>query len=158
MQPIPIYMKKLLLTLTWLLMVSMSYADNETNLVIRQKAGNETIFSLESNPVITFEDEYLNVRNDFTSISFPIADIDQYSVTTPSGISEMRSQPRFANGQVTINDLPKGTKAYVHSLDGKVIREIPSDGMGTVTFSVRDLPKGTYVISAANTRFKIANK
>ena len=43
-------------------------------------------------------------------------------------------------------------------LDGKVIREMEPDGMGTVSFSLRDLPKGTYIISAASTRFKIANK
>ena len=149
-------MKHLFLTLTLMLMASIAYADEVTNLVIRQKAGNETILSLDSNPVITFEGEYLNLRNDFMSFSFPIADIDQYSVSGTSDIKEMRPQPRFSNGQVFINDLPKGSKAYVYSMDGKVIREI--DGSSTVTFSLRDLPKGTYIISAASTRFKISHK
>ena len=151
-------MKQLFFTFAFMLMASMANADNTTNLVIRQKAGNETILSLDSNPVLTFEGEYLNVRNDYMTFSFPIADIDQYSVSNPTDIKEMRSLPRISNGQVTLNDLPKGTKAYVHSIDGKVIREMEPDGMGTVSFSLRDLPKGTYIISAANTRFKIANK
>ena len=151
-------MKQLFFTFAFMLMASMANADNTTNLVIRQKAGNETILSLDSNPVLTFEGEYLNVRNDYMTFSFPIADIDQYSVSNPTDIKEMRTLPRISNGQVTINDLPNGTKAYVHSIDGKVIREMELDGMGTVSFSLRDLPKGTYIISAASTRFKIANK
>ena len=151
-------MKQLFLTIAFVLVASMANADNTTNLVIRQKAGNETILSLDSNPILTFEGEYLNVRNDYMTFSFPIADIDQYSVSNPTDIKEMRTLPRLSNGQVTINDLPKDTKAYVHSIDGKVIREMEPDSMGTVTFSLRDLPKGTYIISAASTRFKIANK
>jgi hypothetical protein len=43
-------------------------------------------------------------------------------------------------------------------VDGKVIREIEADGMGTVSFSLSDLPKGIYIISAASTRFKIFHK
>ncbi len=151
-------MKHLFLTLTLMLMASIAYADEVTNLVIRQKAGNETILSLDSNPVITFDGENMNVRNDFTTFSFPIADIDQYSMSGTSDIKEMHSQPHYANGQVTIKDLPKGIKAHIHSVDGKVIREIEADGMGTVSFSLSDLPKGIYIISAASTRFKIFHK
>ena len=50
-------------------------ADDVTNLVIKLKTGNETVLSLDSNPVITFDGEYLYVRNDDASFSFPIADI-----------------------------------------------------------------------------------
>ena len=151
-------MKKLLTILVLLFAFSMAHADNSTNLVIKQKAGNETILSLDSQPIITFEGEYMIVKNDFATFSFPIDDIDQYSVSTSTDIKEMRTQPRLSNGQVTINDLPKDTKAYILSIDGKVIREIDANGLGTVTFNLRDLPKGTYIISAPNTRFKISNK
>ena len=136
-------MKKLFFLISLLMMSSIVHADDAVNLVIRQKAGNETIFSLDSNPVITFDEEYMIVRNDFANFSLPIAGIDQYNMSGTSDIKEMNSQPRYANGQVFINDLPKGTKAYIHSLDGKLIREILSDGIGTVTFNVRDLPKAS---------------
>jgi hypothetical protein len=151
-------MKKLLTILVLLFAFSMVHADNSTNLVIKQKAGNETILSLDSKPIITFEGEYMIVKNDFATISFPIADVDQYSVSTSTDVKEIHSQPRLLNGQVTINDLPKGSKAYIHSIDGKVIREFDANGLGTVTFNLRDLPKGTYIISAPNTRFKMSNK
>ena len=151
-------MKKLFFLITLMLLSSATHADGMVNLVIRQKTGYETILSLDSNPVISFDGEYMNVRNDFTSFSFSIDDIDQYSVSSTSDIKEMRSKPSFSNGQVLINDLPKGTKAYIHSVDGKVISEIESDESGSVTFNFNSLPKGIYIVSAASTWFKISHK
>ena len=75
-----------------------------------------------------------------------------------SDIKDVRSQPRYVNGQVLINDLPHGTKAYIHSVDGKVVREMETDTSGSVTFNLNDLPKGIYIVSAASTRFKISHK
>ena len=151
-------MKAILFTIM-LLLSSVAYADDTVNLVIRQKAGNETILSLDSNPIITFEGEYLKVNCNFGMFSYPLADIDQYSISSnTSDVKEMRSYPHYSNGQVHINDLPIGTKAFVYSLDGKVIREMDIDDSGTMTFNLNDLPKGTYIISAASTRFKISHK
>ena len=133
------------------------YAD-DAKIVIKQKSGNETILSLESNPVITFEEDYLNVRNDFTNFSFPIADIEQYSVSNTSDINETSILPQYSNGQVSFIDLPQGSKVKVCSLDGKVIRTISTESMGTMTFNLRDLPKGIYVICVANSSFKLVNK
>ena len=139
-------------------MATVALADSVDLLVIRQKSGNETSFSLETNPIITFEGENMIVADKLSSISFPIADIAQYHIVTASAMRETATQPRFSNGQVTISDLPNGTKAYIHTMDGKVVREIQADGMGRVTFNVSELPRGIYIISVGNTRFKIANK
>ena len=43
--------KKVTLIIVLTSMVIMAYADNITNLVIKQKAGTETILSLESNRI-----------------------------------------------------------------------------------------------------------
>lgn len=151
-------MKKALIILALTSIAIIVRADNVANLVIKQKSGNETILSLDSNPVITFEGEYMNVGNDFTCFSFPIADIDQYSVSSISDVKEIPVLPRYSNGQVSFNDLPQGSKVVVSTLDGKVIRTIAEDRMSSVTFNLNDLPKGTYIISAANCSFKVVNK
>ena len=151
-------MKKLLTILLLLITVIAVRAANITNLVIKHTAGNETIFSLDSNPVITFDGDYMDVTNDFTRFSIPFADIDHYYVSNTTDAKDLLSKPQLSNGQVTIKDLPRGTKAYVCSLDGKVIKTFDADSMGTVVFNLRDLTKGTYIISAANTRIKVANK
>ena len=133
-------------------------ADNVTNLVIKLKTGNETVLSLDSNPVITFDGEYLNVRNDDANFSFPIADIDHYGVSSTSDVKEKPSLPYYSNGQVSINDLPQGSKIHVCTMDGKAIMAIVADGMGSVSFHLRDLPKGTYIIHAVKNSFKVVNK
>ena len=151
-------MKKLLIILTMTLMRIMAFADDVTNLVIRQKAGNETILSLDSNPVITFEEDYMNLSNDFVCFSFPIADIDLYLVSNTTDVKNIHTQPLFSHGQVIINELPKGTKVYVYSMDGKVLCDTETNDSGSVNITLRDLPKGTFVISASDTIIKIANK
>ncbi len=150
--------KKVLVIIALTSMTIMASADNVTNLIIKQKTGNETVLSLESKPVITFEEEYMNVTNDFTSFSFPIDDIDQYSVSNTSDVKETRSLPQYTNGQVSFNDLPQNSKVVVYTLEGKSIRIITADKMGTATFNLKDLPKGTYIISATNNSFKVVNK
>jgi hypothetical protein len=61
-----------------LFFVALSYAD-DAKIVIKQKSGNETVFELSTNPVITFEGEEMVITNDFTSISFALEDIDSYT-------------------------------------------------------------------------------
>lgn len=157
-QSIQTLMKRILLIMALIATSIITRANDVTNLVIKLKAGNETVLSLDSNPVITFEGEYLNVRNDDASFSFPIADIDHYGVSSTSGVKEKPCLPYYSNGQVSINDLPQGSKIQVCTMDGKAIKTIVADGIGSVSFNLRDLPKGTYIIHAVSNSFKVVNK
>ena len=150
--------KEVLLIIVFTSITIIAYAGSITNLVIKQKTGNEIVLSLESNPVITFDGLYMNVRNNLTSFTFPIDDIDQYNVSSTSDVKEAACMPHYTNGQVSFNNLPQGSKVFVVTLDGKVIRNIAADGMGMVTFNLGDLPKGTCIINTAKKSFKVVNK
>lgn len=130
-------------------------AGNLTSLIIKQKSGNETILSLDTNPVITFEGDNLVVKNDLTVFVIPLEDIDQYSVSDMSNIEDLSIHPHITSGHVVINDLPLNSKAYIYSSNGNVVRCLEADSRGTVDFDLTALPPGVYVISAAKTRIKI---
>ena len=149
---------KFRLIISLLFLASLSYAD-DAKIVIKQKSGNETIFELSTNPVITFQGEDLVITNDFTSISFPIEDIDSYTADngTTTAIASTKKEPMFENGRILFNGITKGTPISVYSLDGRLIsKQLTSADKAEVFLS--SLPKGTYIISVENNKIKVINK
>ena len=146
------------LTFFMFFFVVLSYAD-DAKIVIKQKSGNETVFELSTNPVITFLGEDMVITNDFTSISFPIEDIDSYTADngTTTAIASTKEKPMFENGRILFNGISKGTPISVYSLDGRLISK-QLIGTDKAEIPLRNLPKGTYIISVENSKIKVINK
>ena len=133
------------------------YADN-ARVVIKQKSGNETILELATNPVITFSGEDMVVKTNLTTISIPLADIDDYTAYDgTTDIQSLSEEPRYINGHVVFNGLANGAEARVYTIDGRLIIRQPADASGRVDISIDTLPKGVYVISTPNSKIKIMN-
>lgn len=148
-------MKNKLLIL-YLFVATTVYAESIT---IKQKSGNETIFELSTNPVITFIGEDMVVTNDFTTISLPLDDIDSYVVgETLSAIQEVTNNPQIRDGHVVFKGLKKGGTGFIYSLDGKTIGKYSPDSNGIIDINMRSLSKGTYVISTPNSNIKYINR
>lgn len=146
------------LILLMLFFVTLSYAD-DAKIIIKQKSGNETIFELSTNPIITFLGEDMVITNDFTSISFPIEDIDSYTADngTTTAIASIKGKPMLENGRILFNGIAKGTPISVYSIDGRLIsKQLTSADKAEVPLS--SLPKGTYIISVENSKIKVINK
>ena len=146
------------LTFFMFFFVTLSYAD-DAKIVIKQKSGNETVFELSTNPVITFEGEEMVITNDFTSISFPLEDIDSYTADngTTTAIVSTKEKPMFENGRILFNGIAKGTPISVYSLDGRLISKQMTDA-DKAEVPLISLPKGTYIISVENNKIKVINK
>lgn len=148
-------MKRKLLLLLFLFSVLTEYAENIT---IKQKSGNETILELSTNPVITFSDENMVVTNDFTTITFPLDDIDGYIVGNSTEIQEVSNTPHYYNGHIVFNGIKKGVSASVYSFDGKFISKFSADSSGILDINIGSFPKGAYIISTPNNIIKVINK
>lgn len=138
--------------------VTLTYAD-DAKIVIKQKSGNETVFELSTNPIITFLGEDMVITNDFTSISFPLEDIDSYTADngTTTAIASTKEKPMFENGRILFNGISKGTPISVYSLDGRLISKQMTDA-DKAEVPLISLPKGTYIISVENNKIKVINK
>lgn len=138
--------------------VTLSYAD-DAKIVIKQKSGNETVFELSTNPIITFLGEDMVITNDFTSISFPLEDIDSYTADngTTTAIASTKEKPMFENGRILFNGISKGTPISVYSLDGRLISKQMTDA-DKAEVPLISLPKGTYIICVENNKIKVINK
>ena len=151
-------MKKLLTFLLFIFLPFFLQAENETRLVIVQKSGNETILTLSSHPVLTFESESMIVDNEYVHIVISIDDISYYKFDSVDGISEIPASPIIKSGHVIFSNIPKGTKAYIFTLDGKVIFNQTTGSDSIVDINIDNLSKGTYIVKVGKYAIKVTNK
>lgn len=151
--------KKIVSTLLMCLCWFASQAQNSTSIIVKQKGGNETIFDLTTNPVITFEGENMVIVNSFTSITIPIDDIEDYVISkTATEVSELVLQPQYTRGHVMFTGLTKGTVIHVYTIGGKNVAKHKTDDFGIADINLDNLPKGIYIVKASNRSIKIINK
>ena len=133
-----------------------SYAES---IIITQKSGSETTLELSTNPVITFAGEDMVVTNDFTTIVFPLDDVDSYVVNNMGmGIQELKHTPRYYDGHIVFTGVKEGTFASVFTLDGKSVGKYFSNSSSVLDINIGNLPKGLYIIDAMNNKIKVTNK
>ena len=150
-------MKRRLLLILFSAITTFLYAESIT---IKQKSGNETVFELSTNPVITFSGENMVVTSEVITIMFPIDDIDCYEVgNAASGIQALTdAPPQYRDGHMIFRNVSNGFSASVFSIDGKKIGQYSPSSDGVLDISIGSLPKGTYIISTPNNKVKVINK
>lgn len=151
--------KKIVSTLLMCLCWFASQAQNSTSIIVKQKGGNETIFDLTTNPVITFEGENMVIVNSFTSITIPIDDIEDYVISkTATEISELVLQPQYTRGHVIFTGIANDAVVNIFTIDGKAVAIQEADSSGIVDVNLDSLPKGMYIIRVSNKSIKVFNK
>lgn len=142
-----------------LLFLSFATVMHSESITIKQKGGNETVLDLSSNPVITFSGENMVVINDFTTISFPLDDIDCYVVGEAStGIKDILEAPRLNEGHIFLKGMSKGMTANIYTLNGKKVGQKSIDESGIIDIFIGHFSKGAYLISTPYHKIKFINK
>ena len=129
-----------------------------SQLVITNRSGGKTILPLDSEPVLTFDGEYLVVSSTLANYSFLMGDIADYRFDDTTGILDKSLPPVFSNGHVIITGLPAHSFAHVYSLGGENVMSQQANSEGVVDIDMDSLPKGVYVVSTQTTKIKVMNK
>lgn len=154
-------MKKILLTLLGLVMVTSLWADEvENTLVVKTKNGAETAFILKDKPNVTFEGTDLKVVTEKETVTFALSDVLRFTYIKkdPSGIDEKAVDPTevgYKDGVLVISQLKQGASVDIYSLDGKLLRQLTAHRSGTYRLNLSELPKGVYLVKADNVTYKI---
>ena len=142
----------------WCKVTVISTPVTASNLVITSKSGGKTILPFDSNPVLTFDGEYLVVSSTLANYSFPMDDIVDYRFDDTTDIIDKSLPPVLSNGHVIITGLPNNSFAHVFSLGGEKVLSQQANSDGVVDINIDSLPKGVYVVSAQTTKIKVINK
>ena len=101
----------------------------------------------------------MTITTNIETVVVPLNDIGNYQVSNETtSIEHPLSDAQYSEGKVTFSGLAERTHVNVYSMDGRLIRNISTAKSARVTVMLQDLPKGTFIISAGNSRIKIVNK
>ncbi|MBQ3769687.1 MAG: hypothetical protein II866_11970 [Prevotella sp.] len=148
-------MKKLLLIMIALLPMTLF----AKNLVIKQTNDRQSVISLASEPVVTFEGEKLKVESTGSTILIDMETVTSFTFEDDeSGITEKEMKPDFSNGQIKLKNYPANAPVRVASLDGKLLMETKVDSNGESCILLDKFPKGVIIIQVDKMNMKVVNK
>lgn len=155
-------MKRLLLILLSALLASPVFAQN--TLTVHQKNGEQFSIGFEDKPVVKFADSLLVVTTAKTELRYEIVKIAKFTFDgVESTVNGIGSDARKAfvtldEYTVSISGVEDDTEIRLVSPDGKLLQSYKSDADGQVTFSIAQLPQGTYLITSESLTCKIIKK
>lgn len=155
-------MKRLLLILLGALLASPVFAQN--TLTVHQKNGEQFSIGFEDKPVVKFADSLLVVTTAKTELRYKIVKIAKFTFDgVESTVNSIGSDARKASVTldeytVSISGVEDDTEIRLVSPDGKLLQSYKSDADGQVTFSIAQLPQGTYLITSDSLTCKIIKK
>lgn len=155
-------MKRILTILFTALMAVPVFSQN--TLTIHQKNGEQLSFGFEDKPVIKFTDNEIVLTSAKTELRFQFAnvvkltfdDIDDAVI----GIKADGTKASITLDEYTVSIQGAMADVTVQLIasDGKLLQSYKIGQDGAVTFSIADLPDGTYIINIESLTVKILKR
>ena len=152
-------MKKTLSILAILFSLPM-YADH--HLVIETNNSKKHSYSLEDNPVISFNNDILVIKTDKIELSYPISDIAKYYFTKEdTGISSVNGDVNNIHFNYTNTDflliegIASEDNVNVYEINGRTCHVDIVRNSNSITIELKTLPKGIYFVKVNNHSFKL---
>ena len=137
---------------------------SQNTLTIHQKDGQQFSFGFEDKPVVSFTDSDLIVKSTKTELTYALSSVSKFTFDDIED-AVISINDDAAKAVITLDSYTvsiTGAKADIevrlNSSDGKLLQSYKTDEDGDVTFSIADLPNGTYIISSQSLTVKILKK
>ena len=155
-------MKRILALLCTALMAVPVFSQN--TLTIHQKNGEQLSFGFEDKPVIKFTDNEIVLTSAKTELRFQFANVAKLTFDDiDDAVISIKADGTKAS--ITLDEYTEsisGAKSdatvQLIASDGKQLQSYKTSQDGTVTFSIADLPEGTYIIITDSLTVKILKK
>ncbi|MBR2395989.1 MAG: hypothetical protein IKB00_05225 [Bacteroidaceae bacterium] len=155
-------MKRLLSIIIIAFLAIPIFAQN--TLTIHQKDGQQFSYGFEEKPVVTFTDNDLIIKSSKTEVQYEMAKVAKFTFDDVEdaviGIKANDTKSSLSLDEYTV--CISGAKADVEvrliASDGKQIQTYKTNQDGSVSFSIAELPEGTYIISTESLTVKILKK
>ncbi len=159
--------KKLILLLS-LLFGTFAFADAKDGdiqyLVVDEKKGYTTTFSLSANPYVTFSDNVLHVACCGITLNVALDNLDSYylsSSSTPTGVeiiqSKNPSSMKKDGSLVYFTGLKRNDVISIYGISGQMLKQTTADGDGNAVISLDGI-RGTVILRTPSTSYKITTK
>lgn len=123
----------------------------EARLIITTKSGTVAEFLIADSPVITYQNNLLNVTGGGSEISVEADAVGSFDFV-PSGGSGVETIT--VNGS-KFSGLRPGSKVYVYTLDGHLAATFTADDSQSASVDLSPLTPGYYIVRTPDASFKI---
>lgn len=137
---------------------------SQNTLTIHQKDGQQFSFGFEDKPVVSFTDSDLIVKSTKTELTYALSSVSKFTFDDIED-AVISINDDAAKAVITLDSYTvsiTGAKADIevrlNSSDGKLLQSYKTTQNGSLTFSIAELPKGTYIISSESLTCKILKK
>ena len=166
-------MRKILIAFMALLLSAPLALRSQNVMVVHLKTGKVVELAFKYQPVVTFtETEAVlttNIDGRIVVVRYPLAALTKFTFTTkdysdpdlPTEVEEVPARDvsfLIEDYTVTITGAKAEMVVRLISTDGRQINAYRTDQEGSVSFSIADLPAGTYIINSEDITFKILKK
>ena len=148
----------------WLLLLSVLlgsnvHAENVQFLQVNLK-DRSVSFALAEHPIISYTNNQLHIATASQTVDFYVPDITDYCfATTETAIHDLKlTKNQIREGLVCFSGLPANAAVELFAPDGRQVLLSKASSSGQVIVDLNQLPKGVYIVRAANQSFKVTNK
>ena len=162
-----VFLKRIALVLAGLLVGAAAVcAQTEVSgnaLLVQLKSGEQQVFMLSSEPVITFDGGDCLVKSLEFNASYAMADIDfaKFVYADPASVDEIQaalvvdlSNPDF----VVVKGMQAGGTVRLFDMSGIALRRASADDCGDASLCLSGVAKGVYIVNMKETTFKLYRK
>ena len=133
------------------------------HLVIEMNDTKKHSYSLEDNPVISFDNDILIIKTDKIELSYPISDIVKYyfikeddtSISSVNGGANNIHFNYTNTDFLLIEGIANKDKVEVYEINGRTCHVDIIRNNNSVTVEIKPLPQGVYLVKVNNHSFKL---
>ena len=157
-----IFMRRLLFSLFCVFITLPLIAQN--TLTVHQKDGQEFSFGFEEKPLVTFTETELVVKTSKVELRYELSKFSKFTFDEKEVddavnlITENKASITLDEYTVCITGAKADIVVHLIASSGQTLKTYKTDSDGSVTFSISELPEGTYIIASESLTCKIIKK
>ena len=156
-------MRKILFVMMALVLPMVASADDESQrLVVWLKNGEKVHFDLAQLPETSFGGGVLTIKTNTTVVAYQLANVLRYTYENIKVVDEVAMLPNEHSVQVnaegdavTFRNLKDGTLVSLYDLKGQLLEQRRAEGLHPVVISVRNRPRGVYIVKSNDETIKL---
>lgn len=156
------FMRRLSFLSLFALFVCQAFAQN--TLTVHQKDGQEFSFGFEEKPLVTFTETELVVKTSKVELRYELSKFSKFTFDEKevddavNPITEKKASITLDEYTVCITGAKADIVVRLIASSGQPLNSYKTDSNGSVTFSISELPEGTYIIASESLTCKIIKK
>lgn len=131
------------------------------SLIIEKTDGQKETYEINELPQIHFSDNELIVTTQQLEVKYTRSQIRKYYFNmTPTSVGNAKIYATFERKEdnITIRNIKPNSIAYIYNTGGILVEQKRVKKNAEVTFSLKGLPLGIYVIKTENKTYKITKQ